>query len=193
MELLRRISSAIDTLNRWVGRATIWLILASVLISAGNAAIRKAFDVSSNAWLEAQWYLYGAAFLSAAGYVLMVDEHVRIDAIAQRFSTRLRTWIDIVALILFILPFCILMVDLGGAYFWRALVMGERSFNADGLIRWPVRLFIPLGFALLALQAVSELIKRIDFLRGGRAKPTTSEADLPEFLGEAKAPARASP
>jgi len=183
MRLLRRIASAIDRLNRAVGRSTIWLILASVFISAGNAISRKAFDLSSNAWLEAQWYLYGAAFLGAAGYVLMVDEHVRIDAVAQRFPPRLRAWIDAVAMLLFVLPFCLLMVDLGGAYFWRAWVEGERSFNADGLILWPVRLCIPVGFALLALQSISELIKRIDYLRGGRERPTNSEGDLPEFFG----------
>lgn len=180
---LRRIASAIDRLNRFVGRSTVWFILASVLISATNAAWRKAFDNSSNAWLEAQWYLYGAAFLGAAGYVLLVDEHVRIDAVAQRFSPRLRAWIDAVAMLLFVLPFSLLMVDLAGAYFWRAWVEGERSFNADGLVLWPVRLCIPVGFGLLALQSISEFIKRVDFLRGGRERPTTSEAELPEFFG----------
>jgi TRAP-type mannitol/chloroaromatic compound transport system permease small subunit len=187
MHLLLTLSRAIDTLNRWVGRATVWCILASVFISAGNAAMRKAFDLSSNAWLEVQWYLYAAAFLLASGYVLMVDEHVRIDAVAQRFSPRLRAWIDIVALVLFVLPFCGLMLDLGGSYFWRAWVSGEVSSNAGGLIRWPVLLCIPLGFGLLGLQSLSELIKRIDFLRGGRKCATTSETDLPEFMGPAPA------
>jgi TRAP-type mannitol/chloroaromatic compound transport system permease small subunit len=185
MRTLRLISRSIDTLNRWIGRATVWCILLSVFISAGNAAMRKAFDLSSNAWLEVQWYLYAAAFLLAAGYVLMVDEHVRIDAVAQRFSPRLRAWIDIAVLLLFVLPLCVLMVDLGGSYFWRAWVSGERSFNAGGLIRWPVYLCIPAGFALLGLQTVSELIKRAEFLRGLRAQPSTSEADLPEFMGRA--------
>lgn len=183
MHWLRRISSAIDRINRFIGRFTVCFILASVFISAGNAAWRKAFDNSSNAWLEAQWYLYGAAFLGASGYVLLVDEHVRIDAVAQRFSPRLRAWIDAIAMLLFVVPFSLLMIDLGGAYFWRAWVEGERSFNADGLILWPVRLCIPLGFALFGLQAISEFIKRVDFLRGGRERPTTSEADLPEFFG----------
>ena len=181
------LSRAIDALNRRIGRATVWCILAAVLISAGNATMRKAFDMSSNAWLEVQWYLYAAAFLPAAGYVLMVDEHVRIDAVAQRFSPRLRAWLDVVALLLFVLPFCVLMVDLGGAYFWKAYVSGETSYNAGGLIRWPVYLCIPAGFVLLGLQAVSELVKRIDFLRGGRARPNLTEADLPEFMGAAPA------
>lgn len=185
MERLESISRGIDRVNRAVGRTTIWLILAAVLISAVNASVRKAFDVSSNAWLEAQWYCYGAAFLLAAGYVLMVDEHVRIDAVAQRFSPRLRAAIDLVAMLLFVLPFCALMVDLGGVYFWRAWTEGERSFNASGLILWPIRLFIPLGFGLLGLQAVSESIKRIAFLRGRRERAADSEADLPVFLGRA--------
>lgn len=185
MNTMRTISRAIDTLNRWIGRATVGFILLSVLISAGNAASRKAFDMSSNAWLEVQWYLYGAAFLLAAGYVLMVDEHVRIDAVAQRFSPRLRAAIDIVVLALFVLPLCALMVDLGGSYFWRAWVSGERSFNAGGLIRWPIDFCIPAGFALLGLQAVSELIKRAEFLLGLRERPSMEEADLPPFMGGA--------
>ncbi len=188
MQALVKISQGIDVLNRWIGRGTIWFILASVLISAGNAVIRKTFDISSNAWLEVQWYLFAAAFLGAAGYVLQVDEHVRIDAVAQRFSARHRAWIDLVALVFFVLPFCALMLDLGGNYFWQAWVSGEASYNAGGLIRWPVALTIPVGFALLALQAISEIIKRIEFLRGRRAQSTTRETDLPEFMGSAPEP-----
>jgi TRAP-type mannitol/chloroaromatic compound transport system permease small subunit len=182
MKLLNALSTAIDALNRRVGRSLVWLVLASVLISAGNAISRKAFDLSSNAWLEAQWYLYAAAFLGASGYVLMVDEHVRIDAVAQRFSPRLRAWLDIVALLLFVLPLCGLMVTLGGAFTWRAWEIGEMSYNAGGLVRWPVYACIPVGFGLLALQAVSELIKRVGFLRGERERATTSEADLPPIM-----------
>ncbi|MFZ2650107.1 MAG: TRAP transporter small permease subunit [Burkholderiaceae bacterium] len=187
MQSLLRISLAIDALNRRIGRSMIWCILASVFISAGNATMRKAFDLSSNAWLEVQWYLYGAAFLLASGYVLMVDEHVRIDAVSQRFSPRLRAWIDVVALALFVLPFCVLMLDLGGRHFWQAWLSGETSFNPGGLTRWPIYLCIPVAFGLLGLQAISELIKRSDFLRGGRERATTSEADLPEFMGGAPA------
>ena len=188
MNLLVKLSAAIDLLNRRVGRTTVWLILASVLISAGNAAVRKAFDISSNAWLEVQWYLYAGAFLGAAGYVLLVDEHVRIDALAQRFSKRLRAWVDIIAMMLFVLPLCVLMVDLGGTYFWQAWETGESSYNAGGLVRWPVYLTIPVGFALLGLQAISEIIKRVAFLRGLREISTTHEDDLPEFMGPAPAP-----
>jgi TRAP-type mannitol/chloroaromatic compound transport system permease small subunit len=185
MPLLLRIARAIDALNRRVGRTTVWFILVSVLISAGNAVMRKAFDLSSNAWLEAQWYLYGAAYLLAAGYVLMVDEHVRIDAVSQRLTKRQRAWIDVAALLLFALPLCAVMVDLGGAYFWQAYVSGERSYNADGLVRWPIYLCIPLGFGLLGLQVISELIKRFAFLRGHLERAHLEESDLPEFMGRA--------
>lgn len=129
--------------------------------------------------------LYAAAFLLAMGYVLLVDEHVRVDALAQRFSARVRAWIDLLALWLFVLPLCVLMVVLGGEYFLRAWQSGEGSYMADGLIIWPVRLFIPLGFGLLGLQAISEAIKRIAFLRGLRRRAGTEEADLPEFFGPA--------
>lgn len=184
MPWLRLLSRGIDRINRFAGRATVWLILASVLISATNAVVRKAVGVSSNAWLETQWYLYSAAFLGAAGYVLLVDEHVRIDAVAQRFSPRLRAGIDMAALLLCVLPLCALMGVLGWDLALQAWRSGESSHNAGGLLRWPVYLTVPVGFALLALQAVSELIKRFDFLRGGRAAPHDSEATIEPFLGQ---------
>ena len=187
MQLLHSMSRAIDTLNRWIGRATVWLILASILVSAGNALTRKAFRLSSNFWLEAQWHLYGAAFLCAAGYVLLVDEHVRIDAIAHRFSPRLRAWLDLLVMLVFIVPLCGLMVWLGGIYFWHAFQTGEASFHAGGPIRWPVDLCIPLGFGLLGLQCISESVKRAAFLAGWRDRPALTEADLPEFFGAAPA------
>ena len=185
MRTLLAWSNSIDTLNRWVGRATVWCILASLLISTGNALMRKAFALTSNVWMEVQWYLFAAAFLLAMGYVLMVDEHVRVDALAQRLSARSRAWIDVLALCLFVLPLCVLLLGLGTAYFLRAWYTGEGSFMADGLIIWPVRLFIPLGFGLLGLQAVSEVIKRIAYLLGLRERAVSVEADLPEFFGPA--------
>jgi TRAP-type mannitol/chloroaromatic compound transport system permease small subunit len=188
MRLLHALSRAIDTLNRLVGRASTVLILASILVSAGNAFMRKAFALSSNFWLEAQWHLYGAAFLGAAGYVLLVDEHVRIDAVAQRFSPRLRAWLDLAVLLAVVLPLCVLMLTLGSAYFWRAFESGEASFHVGGPVRWPVDLFIPLGFTLLGLQAVSEAIKRAEFLLGRRSQPALSEADLPGFFEAPPAP-----
>jgi TRAP-type mannitol/chloroaromatic compound transport system permease small subunit len=183
MHLLQSVPAAIDAVNRRVGRATAWLVLASVLISAGNALVRKFAGISSNAWLEVQWYLYSGAFLLAAGYVLLVDEHVRIDAVAQRFAPRVRAVVDIVALLLFVMPLCVLMLVLGWDFFFTAWQSGERSYNAGGLLRWPVLAAIPLGFALLALQAISETCKRAAFLLGLRPHAHDTEASLPEFLG----------
>ena len=185
MRSLLVVSDAIDALNRWVGRATVWCILASVLIGTGNALMRKAFRLSSNVSSEMQWYLFAAAFLLTMGYVLMVDEHVRVDVLARRLSPRARARLDALALLLFVLPLCVLMVALGGAYFWRAFASGEGSYMADGLLIWPVRLFIPLGFALLGLQAISEAVKRWAYLRGARERAGSVEADLPEFFGPA--------
>ena len=185
MRTLLAVSAAIDALNRRVGRALIWLIGLSVLISAGNAIVRKAFDISSNAWLEAQWYLFAAAFLGAAGYVLLVDEHVRIDALAQRFPPRVRAALDIGVMLVFVLPICALMVVLGTDIAWTAWQTDEMSYNAGGLPRWPVYATMPIGFALLALQSLSEIIKRWAFMRGHRASPRTTEADLPPLLGGA--------
>jgi TRAP-type mannitol/chloroaromatic compound transport system permease small subunit len=192
MQFLQGMSRAIDALNRRIGRATVWLILASIVVSAGNALMRKAFGLSSNFWIEVQWHLYGAAFLCAAGYVLLVDEHVRIDAFAHRFSPRLRAWLDLAVMLLFVVPLCALMVWLGSIYFWHAFETGESSFHVGGPIRWPVDLCIPLGFGLLGLQCLSESIKRAEFLRGLREQPTLSEADLPEFFG-AMPPGKAHP
>jgi TRAP-type mannitol/chloroaromatic compound transport system permease small subunit len=192
MQFLNSMSRAIDALNRWIGRATVWLILASILVSASNAVTRKAFRLSSNFWLEAQWHLYGAAFLCAAGYVLLVDEHVRIDAIAHRFSPRLRAWLDLAVMLLFVVPLCVLMVWLGSIYFWHAFESGETSFHAGGPIRWPVDLCIPLGFGLLALQCISESVKRAEFLLGRRDRPSLAEADLPEFFGATPGPKASS-
>jgi TRAP-type mannitol/chloroaromatic compound transport system permease small subunit len=188
MRLLHALSRTIDTLNRRVGRATTVLILASILVSAGNALMRKVFGLSSNFWLEAQWHLYGAAFLGAGGYVLLVDEHVRIDVFAQRFAPRLRAALDLAVLLAVMLPLCLLMVDLGSGYFWRAFETGESSFHVGGPVRWPIDLCIPLGFLLLALQALSEAIKRTEFLLGRRSRPALTESDLPGFFEPPPAP-----
>lgn len=163
---LLAISRAIDAMTRFIGYHVRWLILAAVLVSAANAAIRKAFDTSSNAWLELQWYLCGAAIMLAAAYVLQSNAHVRIDAVSQHFSKRTRDWIDLFGHIFFLMPLCILMVWLGVPYFWEALSNGEMSQNAGGLIVWPVKLIILAGFALLLAQAVSEIIKRWAALAG---------------------------
>lgn len=185
---LLRISRAVDFCNRSLGRAMVWPILAAVLVSAGNAMSRKFFNLSSNAFLEVQWYCFSLAFLGAAGYVLMVDEHVRIDAVAQRLTKRARAWIDIVALVAFILPLTVLLGKLGFDLFWKAWVSGEMSYNAGGLPRWPVYFCIPLGMASLGLQALSELIRRVAWLRGIVPNPSLSESDLPPFMAEPGSP-----
>jgi TRAP-type mannitol/chloroaromatic compound transport system permease small subunit len=188
MQGLLQLSKAIDWLSEKLGRSMFWLVLVAVLISAGNAVIRKLFDVSSNAWLEVQWYLFAAIFLLCAGYVLKRNEHVRIDVISSRFSKRGQTWIDIIGFVLFLLPVTLLITWLSWPLFWRAYESGEMSQNAGGLIRWPVFLLLPVGFALLTLQGVSELIKRIAFLKGLIEDPTkragekTAEEELAEAI-----------
>ena len=172
MKFLLRISRGIDWLNEQVGRVVLWMVLIAVLISAGNAIIRKAFDMSSNGWLEVQWYLFSMVFLLCAGYTLLRNEHVRIDVIIHRLPKRTQIWIDIFGLIFFLLPAAILIASLAWPVFMRAYVSGEMSENAGGLIRWPVYLLPPVGFGLLALQGVSELIKRFAFLQGLIEDPT---------------------
>lgn len=141
-------------------------MLAAVLISAANAVARKAFNLSSNAYLEVQWYLFAAVFLLGAGYAFLVNAHVRIDVLAGKLSMRVRNIIDMVGILVFLLPLCYFMIRLSWPYVWQAYVSGEISQNYGGLIRWPVYALVPLGFGLLGLQALSELIKRYAFLRG---------------------------
>ena len=166
MKALLTLSRAIDALNEGVGRAVLWLVLAATLISAANAGMRYAFDMASNAWLELQWYLFAGIFLLGAGYTLKHNGHVRIDILYGRLSERGRAWIDLLGSLVFLLPFSLLLVWFSWPGFANAWQHGEMSADAGGLLRWPVRLIIPLGFALLALQGVSEIIKRIAFLRG---------------------------
>lgn len=179
MPLLLRLSRAIDALNGCVGSAVHWLVVVAVLISAGNAAVRYTFSTSSNAWLELQWYLFAAIFLLCAGYTLLRNEHVRIDVLFNRLSHRARAWVDVFGTLFFLLPFASLIIWLSWPVFVDAFVHGEMSTDAGGLIRWPVKLLIPVGFALLALQGISELIKRIAFLNGRLADPYRL-ADEPE-------------
>jgi TRAP-type mannitol/chloroaromatic compound transport system permease small subunit len=185
MDTLEAFSRAVDTLNRVIGRSTVWLILAAIVVSAGNAVMRKFFGLTSNLWLEGQWHLYGAAFLGAGGYVLLVDEHVRVDALSQRFGPRLRAWLDAAVLLLVAVPVCALLVWLGGSMAVHAWQIGETSWHPGGPLHGPVLTCIPLGFALLGLQALSEAIKRAGFLLGRRDTPGLVEADLPAFCGNA--------
>jgi TRAP-type mannitol/chloroaromatic compound transport system permease small subunit len=172
---LLKLSKFIDTLSEWLGKLTIWLVLAAVLISAGNATIRKIFNVSSNAWLEIQWYLFSGVFMLAVGYVLLKNAHVRIDFISSKLSKRTNAIIDAIGIVVFTIPLSIIMIDLGWPLFQRAWDSGEMSQNAGGLIRWPVLLLVPLGFGVLFMQALSELVKRIAFITGHRSEPFSVE------------------
>jgi TRAP-type mannitol/chloroaromatic compound transport system permease small subunit len=171
LKVLLALSRAIDAINEYIGRGMCWLVLATVLISAGNAVVRKAFNYSSNSLLEIQWYLFAMIFLLCAGYTLKHNEHVRIDIITSRFSARVRAGIDIFGTLFFLRPVAGLILWLSWPVFVEAYTRNEVSTNAGGLVIWPARLMIPVGFALLMAQAVSELIKRIAFLRGLIADP----------------------
>jgi TRAP-type mannitol/chloroaromatic compound transport system permease small subunit len=185
---LLKLSRWIDGLNEFVGRWLGWLVLAAVLISAANAIVRKAFDTSSNAFLEIQWYLFAAVFLLAAGYTLLRQEHVKIDVILHRFTRRTQVMVEIFGMVAFLLPFAVIIIVEVWPLVWRAYLSNEMSSNAGGLIRWPVFVLVPIGFALLGLQGVSELIKRIAFLQGlvddpgKRKQQKTLEEELAEEL-----------
>lgn len=172
MQRLLYVSRLIDRLNQRIGNSILWLILVAVLISAGNALVRKVFQISSNALLEVQWYLFSAVFLLGAGYALLKNAHVRIDFFASCLSRRTVHWIEIVGIAVFLLPLCFMLIDLSWPLVWNAWASGEMSQNAGGLIRWPVYLLLPVGLTLLFLQGVSELIKRVAYLRGVLVEPS---------------------
>ena len=188
MSILLKLAALIDAVNGRVGRAVHWLVLVAVLVSASNAVARYGFSAGSNAWLELQWYLFSAIFLLGAGYTLLRNEHVRIDVLLHRLPKRGQIWIDIFGFVCFLAPFVLLMIYLSWPVFTRAYVSGEMSENAGGLIRWPVYILVPIGFSLLALQGLSELIKRFAFLKGLIADPTkkhvqkTAEEELAEAI-----------
>jgi TRAP-type mannitol/chloroaromatic compound transport system permease small subunit len=176
MKALLTIARTIDALNERIGRAAIWLVLIAALVSTINALIRYVFNQSSNAWLEMQWYLFAAIFLLCAGYTLLHNEHIRIDVVSSRLSPRSRLWIDVAGTVLFLLPMSIFIVWLSWPIFMNAWISDEVSSNAGGLVRWPARLLVPVGFLLLSLQGASELIKRIAALKGLIPDPTTPRA-----------------
>lgn len=188
MRSLLKFSKAVDWLNSQMGKYVIWLILASTVVSGINAVVRKAFNTSSNAFLEIQWYLFAASFLIAAGYTLLQGEHVRIDVLSSRLSKRTQIWIDVLGFALFLTPMCLVILWYGVPFFLQGLASNEVSANAGGLIRWPVYAMIPLGFVLLLLQGWSELIKRLAFLQGLIEDPTakkiekTAEEELAESI-----------
>ena len=176
MNALLQVSRAIDATNRFVGRTTYWLILVTVLISGGNAVVRYGLNMSSNAWLEVQWYLFSAIFMLCAGYTLLNNEHIRIDIVSGHLDKRTRDWVDVIGHVFFLTPLCLLMLYEGWPYFWLAFVSGEVSGNAGGLIRWPVKALIVAGFALLLLQGLSELIKRVAIIRGDIPDPVAAKS-----------------
>lgn len=188
MTALLRLSRLIDALNERVGRGVAWLVLAAVLISAVNAVVRKAFNFSSNAYLEIQWYLFAAVFLLGAGYTMLRQEHVRIDVVLSHFSKRTQIIIEAVCIVLFLFPYGLTVIDLVWPLVTKAYISGEMSSNSGGLIRWPVYALVPAGFVLLLLQGVSEFIKRIGFLQGLVDDPTkkkqqkSAEEELAEFV-----------
>lgn len=178
MNFLLQFSRLVDGLSERVGRAMIWLVLIVVVVSACNAVMRYSIDWSSNSLLEIQWYLFSAIFLLSAGYVLLNNEHIRIDIIAGRLSARAQNWIDVFGILVFMLPMVMLLTYLSWPVFTLAWSSSEMSPNPGGLIRWPVRLLMPVGFLLLTLQGLSELIKRIAFLTGKGPNPLVKEKKL---------------
>jgi TRAP-type mannitol/chloroaromatic compound transport system permease small subunit len=169
---LLALSRSIDRLNEFIGKWVSWLILLAVLVSAGNAIIRKAFNMSSNAWLELQWYLFGAAFLLATAYTLRQNEHIRIDIVYGMFSRRTQHWIDLLGHVFFLMPFVVLMIFYLVPYVSLSYRTGEISSSAGGLILWPAKSLLLIGFCLLGLQGISEIIKKIAIMRGDMDDPT---------------------
>lgn len=187
MTALLALSRLIDGLNERIGRLVYWLVLLAVVISAGNASVRYLFHNSSNGWLEVQWYLFSAVFLLAAGYTLLRNEHIRIDVVVGRYSERALTWIDIFGTVVFLLPMSLVIMYLSWPMFMDSWTRNEMSSDAGGLIRWPVKLLVPVGFALLSLQGLSELIKRVAFLMGLIPNPAPKKVDVElELIEELK-------
>jgi TRAP-type mannitol/chloroaromatic compound transport system permease small subunit len=186
---LLALSRLIDGISETIGRFVYWLLLIAVLISSINAVVRKAFNMSSNAYLEAQWYLFAAVFMLGAGYVFLHDQHVRIDFISSKFSRKTQTWVDVVGIGVFLIPLCITVIFMALPSVKLAIATNEVSANPGGLIRWPLYILVPIGFGLLAIQSLSELIKRVAFLAGKgpdpHAKPEIKDEE--RLLEEMKA------
>ena len=196
MTALLRLSRAIDALTAFVGRGVAWLVLAAVLVSAANAVIRKTIDFApggallgwyiqtSNSWLEMQWYLFSAVFLLAAAYTLQRNEHIRIDIVSACLSPRARSWIDLIGHLVMLAPFVALILYETLPYAMQSFGNGERSANAGGLALWPVKALLPAGFALLALQGISEIIKRVAIMRGAIAETVPAHQVHPGAEGQ---------
>lgn len=175
MQSLLKLSRAIDAFTKWTGKRLAWLILVAVSVSAVNAIIRKVLDTSSNSWLELQWLLFSVVFLLCAPWTLLDNEHIRIDIVNNLFARKLRDWIDVVGHTFFLIPLCIVMIITGGPFFMRSVEINEQSGNAGGLPQWPAKSLIIVGFTLLLVQGISELIKRIAVMRGLIPDPHASQ------------------
>jgi TRAP-type mannitol/chloroaromatic compound transport system permease small subunit len=192
LNALLALSRLIDRINERIGRTVMWLVLVAVTVSAVNAIVRKVFNMSSNAFLEAQWYMFSAIFLLCAAYTLQRNEHIRIDVIAGKLSKRAQTWIDILGTIFFLTPMALLIMVLSWKVFTMSYISNEVSTNAGGLPIWPARALVPVGFFLLLLQGLSELIKRFAFLKGLIPDPTekvlskSAEDELAEAIRRAR-------
>ena len=178
LRALLPVSRVIDSINTFIGRWLSWFILAAVMVSAINAIVRKVFDSSSNSWLELQWVLFGVVFLLCAPWTLLSNEHIRIDIINAMLPQRTRNWIDVIGHAFFLLPLCIIMMITGLPFFTKSLFINEQSFSAGGLPQWPAKSLLLIGFSLLFLQGLSELVKRIAVMRGLIDDPYTSEGGL---------------
>lgn len=199
MQGLLKISRIIDAINGQIGKKVAWLILLAVVIAAVNAIIRKVFNVSSNAWLELQWMLFGAVFLLCASWTLQVKEHIRIDIVNNLLPRRVRQWIELLGHLFFLLPLCLLMVYHSWPFFWRSYAVNEQSLSAGGLAQWPAKGLVIIGFFLLLVQGISEVIKQIAIIRGiiedddaAGGHAAAAEAEALRLLEQAKAQGLAS-
>jgi TRAP-type mannitol/chloroaromatic compound transport system permease small subunit len=199
VEGLLKVSRVIDTINGQIGRKMAWLILLAVIVATVNAIIRKLFNVSSNAWLELQWMLFGAVFLLCASWTLQVKEHIRIDIVNSQLPKSWQRWIDLIGHALFLMPFCVLMVYHSWPFFTRSYLIGEQSLSAGGLPQWPAKGLLFIGFLMLAFQGISEIIKQIAIMRGDleddetlRGHAAAAEAEAQRLLDQAKAQGIAS-
>ncbi|RYE27991.1 MAG: TRAP transporter small permease subunit [Hyphomicrobiales bacterium] len=199
MKGLLGISRIIDAVNGQIGKKVAWLILVAVIVAAVNAIIRKVFNVSSNAWLELQWMLFGAVFLMCASWTMQVKEHIRIDIVNAMLPKRVRQWIELVGHTLFLMPFCLLIIYHSWPFFWRSYAINEQSLSAGGLPQWPAKGLVIVGFVMLAFQGVSEIIKTIAIMRGdledaemALGHAAAAEAEAQRLLDQAKAQGLAS-
>ena len=193
MKSLLALSRMIDIVSDWIGRWMSWLILLAVIVSTVNAVIRKLFDVSSNSWLELQWVLFGAVFLLCAPWTLMANEHIRIDIVNSLLPKSTRNWIDVLGHVVFLLPLTVIMMLVSWPFALRSFAINEQSINAGGLAQWPAKFLIPIGFTLLFIQGLSELIKRLAIISGHLADTTSggghhaaAEAEAQRLLAQAE-------